>query len=1073
MVATLRRWMHTVVDIRKGEYATVAWMFAYGFLAITSYYVIKPARNSIFVDRVGADQLPWVYILTAVVVLGVMVLYSKYVDRVGRLTLIFSSMAGLSAFLVGFWWILSRSEDVVSSGGFYVFTKLYPLFLVSQFWLVANLLFTTTQARRLFGFIGVGLILGGIAGSSISGFAAERLGTEPLLLVAVGILGGCAVVVWALSSRIRSGSSDASGRLADNVSGGAVKLLMESSHLKTIAVVLALTVVVGTLLDWQLNRAVELFVDGEDAKTEFFGRFYGTLNVVSVVVQVIFTSFVLRRFGVGAAVLILPVVLGIASAAILFFPLLYVVALGKGAEGALRYSLDQSTRELLFLPVPTDVKYKVKPLIDLAIYRGGTGLGGVLLLVFVNGLGLSIRWISLVTLAAVVTWMVAAWRMRREFAGSLKRLIGVRDVRLEELYMRHMSSETVTELAGTFRSGSDEEIEYALALAHHAPVPALAESLIELLGHESEAIRGRAVALLADLEAEQARDRVMGLLHDQSLMVRVEAIRYLCEVGETSPVEAMESFLEDDSTEVRIGAMGCLIRHGGEEQQQAGMAEVRELAADDDPERRRAAAILLGQLAPPPPGGAELLEKLVRDPEVAVCHDAMRAVGRSGLTELTPLLLDRFDDPQYRQAAAEALSAFRSQIDDRLLDFLEDESRALDARIRIPALLLSDTHQSTVDRLWKALPDLEPGLRYHGLKTLNKLHRNRPDLDFGHIDPSTFVSMELREAARYFVASEERPREDDHTDLFQSLLEQRCREAAERAVRALGLELSQEDLYAAFTALTASRDLDRQRGFELLDALLPQSYRTWFDPLLNPDADEDSRAETVASRFALDRAAWSEELRRMARHEGDAWLSILAHRECGGTGFPDHLTPEKLQSSLLADAGLDCRITIPTVEDEFMDVVEHGEVLKKTKIFRSLRVEDIASIAALTEEVSFDAGDVLFEESAPGKELFVVSKGRVRASKGGRVLFEAGRGESVGSLSLLDGLPTDYQAKAIEDTVALRLEREPFTKLLKDRGQAVMAVIQYLTGVVRGLNENPGAHAEATAGTAAEGAERR
>lgn len=582
MVSAVKAWFRSTVDVRREEYGPLALMAAYGFLPITSYYVIKPARNSIFVDRVGADQLPWVYIATALILVVVMVGYSKYVDRVGRITLILSSMAVLGASLVGFWWLLSNRSGFVSSGAFYVFTKLYPLFLVSQFWLVGNLLFTTSQARRLFGLIGIGLILGGIAGSSISGFAAEQLGTEPLLLVAVGILAVCAVVVVLLAPRIRKGAGEASARLTDDISGGAVKLLLESSHLKTIAVVLGLTVVVGTLLDWQLNRAVEIFVEGEDAKTEFFGRFYATLNVASVVVQVALTGYVLRRFGVGLAVLILPVALGLASVAIFLFPLLLVVAVGKGAEGALRYSLDQSTRELLSLPVPTAVKYKVKPLIDLTVYRAGTGFGGVLLLVFVNALDVPLRWVSVLTLAAIAVWLLAALKMRSEFADSLRRLIGVRDVRLEELIVGRLGAETIGEIERALRKGNEQEVLYAMALLDHAPTPEFVDPLANLLGHDSAEVRARAVGLITDLQADSVSESVKKLLHDEDLSVRVEVIRYLCDVGEGDPAEVIAELLDDDAPEVRIGAVGCMMRHGDDEQRASAMEDIRALASHDD-----------------------------------------------------------------------------------------------------------------------------------------------------------------------------------------------------------------------------------------------------------------------------------------------------------------------------------------------------------------------------------------------------------------------------------------------------------------------------------------------------------
>ena len=1058
MVSTIRSWLRSLVDIRRAEYAPVALMLGYGFLALTSYYVVKPARNSIFVDRVGADALPLVYVLTAVVVVGVMVVYSRYVERVGHLTLILSSMAGLGAATVGFWFLLrGGSSSVVASGGFYIFVKLYPLFLVSQFWLVANLLFTTTQARRLFGPIGMGLILGGIAGSSVAGFAGERLGTEALLLVATGVLGLCALLVLSLAPRIRKGSSGASARLTEDLSGSAVALLRDSTHLRTIAWILGLTIVVGTLLDWQLNRAVELFIEGEDAKTEFWGGFYAVLNVASVVIQLAFTSWVLRRFGVGLALFILPVFLGVASLGILALPVLGMVALGKGTEGALRYSLDQSTRELLFLPVPTDVKYKVKPLIDLAVYRGGTGVGGILLLIFVNQLGLSVRWISLVTLVAVGAWIWHAWRMRREFAESLRRLIGARDVRLEELLVQHLSAETRQELEAALECGEEEKVLYALSLLERVPSSTMIQPVRKLLDHPSQQVRGKAVALLTELEAEEAEQDVRALLRDSSLLVRAEAIRFVCEVSEDDPAQAMEAFLDAGDPEVEMGAVGCLVRHGDREQQEKGMERIRALATHDDVGHRRSAAVLLGQLAPLPEEGSELLSTLAWDEDVAVCRDAMEALGRAGDTSLVPLVLDRFRTPAYQPAAAAGLAAFGPAIHDELLDVLEDDEEALDIRVRIPGLLLPDADQAAVERLWRVLPEAPPSLRYRILKVLNKLRRNRDDLSFEELDPTAYVRDELGRAAWHLVAFEELrddPADREEKDLLDTLLLQRYRESAERSVRALALQLSQSDLYAAFRAWESSQEVSRQRGFELMDALMPREHRSYVDPLLNPDAEPRTRVSTVASTFGLERSGPEETLDLLVR-DGDYLVSILAHRRRGGSGFPDAVVPDELEARARADAPLEHTVEIPTDESKLMDVIERGEILRKAKIFRSLRVEELGALATLTDEIRVGPGEVVFEEGDPGGTLYVVAEGRVETRKGGRVLFTARRGRSVGSLRLLDGLPADYTAVALEDSLLLGLGREPFQTLLQERTQVVMSVLEYLTGVVRGLNEAP------------------
>ena len=206
-----------------------------------------------------------------------MIVYSRYVHRVGHIALLIGTFAFLASTLFLFRWLLIN-ETFLVSGAFYIFGKLYPLFLVSSSgWSETSSSPRVRAKRPVRADRAGGLILGGIAGSSLAALAADAVGSENLLLAAAVIVSACAILVLALRSDMQDREGRRStGRLVGKLSGDAVKLLFESPHLRWIAAILFLTILVSTLVDWQLNRAVELFVPGEDAKTEFFGKFFLT-----------------------------------------------------------------------------------------------------------------------------------------------------------------------------------------------------------------------------------------------------------------------------------------------------------------------------------------------------------------------------------------------------------------------------------------------------------------------------------------------------------------------------------------------------------------------------------------------------------------------------------------------------------------------------------------------------------------------------------------------------------------------------------------------------------------------------
>lgn len=135
-----------------------------------------------------------------------------------------------------------------------------------------------------------------------------------------------------------------------------------------------------------------------------------------------------------------------------------------------------------------------------------------------------------------------------------------------------------------------------------------------------------------------------------------------------------------------------------------------------------------------------------------------------------------------------------------------------------------------------------------------------------------------------------------------------------------------------------------------------------------------------------------------------------------------------------------------------MNIVERAELLGRTEIFENLRTEDLAEVATLTEERTHRVGEILFEEGASGTELYVVVEGKLEAQRGDRLLFTAERSETVGDLSLLDGLPRNYRAVVVEGARLLVLPREAFYALAARRFRIARDVLTHLARVIRALN---------------------
>lgn len=193
-----------------------------------------------------------------------------------------------------------------------------------------------------------------------------------------------------------------------------------SKYLKYLALLAALSVIVATLVDFQFKTIAEGSFSSSDALTSFFGSFYALTGLVALLVQLLFSQRIWRRMGIGASLLLMPFSIAIGALALLIYPSLWSVIIMKGGEGSFKHSLNRSGMELLFLPVPSDLKGRAKSLIDMSIDRLARGFAGVLLLFLTSLLALKIQHLNLLILGLSAIWLWFIFLSKREYVNFLR-----------------------------------------------------------------------------------------------------------------------------------------------------------------------------------------------------------------------------------------------------------------------------------------------------------------------------------------------------------------------------------------------------------------------------------------------------------------------------------------------------------------------------------------------------------------------------------------------------------------------------------------------------------------------------
>ena len=355
-----------IVGIRPGEFRPTAAMFSLLGLIIATSYILKPVRSSIFLTEFGADRLPYAYMLIGAVLAFVASAFSRIVARFTLNRVFTGASLFFAVNLVLFWWAIGSGWPYVPYV-FYVWVSVFTIVMPTLFWLLANYVFYPNEGRRLFSTVTAGGLLGSIAGGGLTSSLVRSIGTADLLLCAAGIL----LIVAALAARIHHVERDRlSERFAElrrhetrslaKQGQGAFKLILGSRYLRLLTVTTTVISVTSTLVDYQFNVVAEQSFGTMDSLTHFFGTFFAAINVLAFLAQLLLAGRVLSRFGVGAGLLFLPTGLLLGSFWFLLAPSLFSAAFLKLSDDGLSNSVNKSSLEILYLPIPLQVTNRAK-----------------------------------------------------------------------------------------------------------------------------------------------------------------------------------------------------------------------------------------------------------------------------------------------------------------------------------------------------------------------------------------------------------------------------------------------------------------------------------------------------------------------------------------------------------------------------------------------------------------------------------------------------------------------------------------------------------------------------------------
>lgn len=812
--------MSLLRDLRPAERRAAWGAFVTLFGIIASHTVLETARDALFLARLPASQLPWVYLAMAGVAVALAQVPAHRLRGLlgpSGLSASLGAMAGVTAVF----WALPGLRSDWGLRALYVWSGLVGTVSSLQFWLALGEIFTITQAKRVYRLVGIGSLLGAVAGALLARVVSEQLGAARLIPAAALLMGLTAVGPALLLRRAGTqagGDAPLRWTLAE-----ARELIAGQPYVNWLAALVLVSTFALTLADYVFKSSVARHIPAAQLG-EFFATFYMALNILALLAQVVLMGWLLRTVGLHRALWTLPILLFVGAASVALGGGLWAALLLKGADGTLRHSVHRTGTELLFLPLPDALRARVKPVIDVFGQRGGQAVASLFILSQLQ-LGRGDAGLALVAALLCAVWVAAAAALIPHYVQLFRHALRegmIKDAGgLPELDLNSLEA-----LFAGLNSDDDAEVIAAMDLllveGRGGLIPAL------ILYHPQKPVVLRALEIF---ESSGRKDFVAAadrLRASPDPEIRAAALR--ARTAARAEQAVLREAMDDESPLVRATAAVNLVAGGWASEGVAAL--VAPLLASGLPEWRRAVARAIERR--PHPAFDATLQQLALAPEMDVQVSVARAMGALQDERCLGTLLAMLSRHEVRGAAGAALVRFGARGLAFLDESLSDSSFPNELRRQIPRTIRRFPAREAARALQKHLLAEPDGMvRFKILRALNRLAADNPGLALDRAMLKEAVARTLAALSelahwRHVLgegARERKERAGPGHELLVSLLRDKETHTLERLFRLLGLLHRRENFESIHRGILSPNPRLRASSRELLEALLRPPMR--------------------------------------------------------------------------------------------------------------------------------------------------------------------------------------------------------------------------------------------------------
>ena len=1045
-----------IIKIKSGEGKMVLTFFMFSFFTIAMGLVAKTARDAYFLSRFDKSILPLMFLAIAIVISPILTFYTKLSKKLAARTVF---MITCSIFAGSFIFLQAIMTGYVIPIA-YIWIEIAVAIMIIQFWSYAGESFEPQQAKRLFGIIaGGGSFAVMLIGMTLKPYV-KTFGTDELLFISAGFL-GLAFLFGNLS--IQYFKKDQTKGPKKPIKKAQKKKKMDP-FIVGIATIVALSAIVTTLVDYQFKMIASATFPEETDLVGFFGTFYSIAGAASIIMQFFITGPILSRFGILLGLLILPFFLILGSTSILLAPVLLSASFAKFSDQTFKFTINSSSLELIWLPVPPEIRKVIKPQVSGTIKSIAEGIGGLVTFLLVKIIALP--YLSIVSLGSIVIWLFTSFKVKTGYVNQLQTAIAKRQIDFEELNVDVQDAAMVKTIEETLSSNDEIKQLFALEIIEGLPLSSWKKTIKRLFNDGAPEVQKRILSMAWDEESIISNEDIIQAMNNNN-SVSAEATIV---VGRRKLKDALPDLenllLNNENQDSSAAAAAAILQIESGPTDKAKMILNNMLDEQDDTTQATALKRLIynDQILT-----NDKLKSFLNHNSEIISNVALNIAEKRKDESLVPAIISNLSIAQTSIQARQTLKSFSEElINEQFKQLIESNATSRKLRLGIIRTLREYPNEDSIELLISQLDNNDQDIYNTIVESLlaiarvNPINENKQNQIADEINTIAEKVYTLNECLNMLP-------DDEHKFLMEDHLNNEIQNTLPTLLKLGVLDVPETPIETYIHTIKSGDPSKLPFLLEFFENVFSKNEREVINPLIE-QLPLDERSKIGNLHFKSMPTNFNQKLIESV-YSPNKWESAIAldyllisnkmdviksldWQKVPASNANQELITRRIQKN---GANLDFippeRFKLDTEIISMYSTLEKTIILKSVDLFKSIPAENLSRVAQITDEVTFDANSPIFAEGDYGDSLFIVVDGNVRIHKGTQELAMLGKGTCLGEMALLDDEPRSADATVTEDSTLFKIEQEGFYEVMGSQSDIMEGIIKLLTGRLRVANE--------------------